>query len=239
MSTFATQLLEFQQQPAVHHAEIFRVLTRHDIWYVPARDGQPLLQQREEETHLHIYSEETHLRTHHHTDISSIEFTSKWLFNNLPPVQSIVIDGHTDHALQIPAPLFESLQRMANSAHLEHVLNSQSKDDNFLVALKDYSAYYLPLIQDANGQNHIALAPDHQQRALVAVFTAEDAAQRFLLAATDKLDNIQMDIVTGEKLFHHLDMLALDGMVLNCYGPTTPVAINKSTLSALAAFNRS
>ena len=52
------------------------------------------------------------------------------------------------------------------------------------------------------------------------------------------IEHLQMDIVTGEKLFHHLDLLPLDGMVLNCYGPTTPVAINKSTISTLAAFNR-
>jgi hypothetical protein len=175
---------------------------------------------------------------HNHPEIGSIEFTSKWLFENLPPVDSIIIDGHREHALQIPASLFPSLVRMNRAQQLEAILAAQSNDDNFMAALKDFEAYYLPLVQDANGQNNVALAPDHQQRALVAVFTAEDAAQRFMQAAAEKLGNLQMDIISGEKLFHHLDLLPLEGMVLNCYGPTAPVAINKSTLSTLAAFNR-
>ena len=69
-----------------------------------------------------------------------------------------------------------------------------------MAALKDFDAYYLPLVQDSNGQNHVALAPDNQQRALVAVFTAEDAAQRFMQAATGKLNKLQMDIITGEHI---------------------------------------
>ena len=237
MTKLSESLLAFQDNPS-HHAEVFRLLVEYSLWYVPARDGQPLLQQGEQGNHLHIYSSEEHLTAHNHSEISSIEFTSKWLFANLPPVDSIIIDGHTEHALQIPASLFSSLIRMNRAQNIEHILAAQSNDDNFMVALKDFDAYYLPLVQDSNGQNHVALAPDHQQRALVAVFTAEDAAQRFVQAATEKLNNLQMDIVSGEKLFHHLDLLPLEGMVLNCYGPTIPVAINKSTISTLAAFNR-
>ena len=237
MTSLRESLLAFQSSPS-HHSEVFRLLIGHPIWYVPSREGQPLLQQLEQGNHLHIYSSKEHLTAHNHPEIGSIEFTSTWLFANLPPVNSIIIDGHTDHALQIPASLFTSLIRMTRAQKIEHILAAQSNDDNFMVALKDFDAYYLPLVQDANGQNHVALAPDHQQRALVAVFTAEDAAQRFVQAATEKLNNLQMDIVSGEKLFHHLDLLPLDGMVLNCYGPTIPVAINKSTISTLAAFNR-
>ena len=237
MSTLAESLLAFQDNPS-HHSEVFRILIRHSLWHVPAREGQPLLQQTEQKNHLHIYSSKDHLTEHNHPEIGSVEFTSTWLFGNLPLVDSIVIDGHTDHALQIPTSLFPSLIRMNRAQKIEGILAAQSNDDNFMVALKDFDAYYLPLVQDSNGQNHVALAPDHQQRALVAVFTAEDAAQRFMQAATEKLNNLQMDIVTGEKLFHHLDLLPLDGMVLNCYGPTIPVAINKSTISTLAAFNR-
>ncbi len=237
MSTLAESLLAFQDNPA-HHSEVFRLLVEHPLWHVPSREGQPLLQQIENENHLHIYSNRAQLAEHNHPEIGSIEFTSKWLFANLPPVDSIVIDGHTRHALQIPASLFPSLTRMNRTQKIEGILAAQSNDDNFMAALKDFDAYYIPLVQDNNGQNHVALAPDHQQRALVAVFTAEDAAQRFMQAATEKLNNLQMDIVTGEKLFHHLDLLPLDGMVLNCYGPTIPVAINKPTISTLAAFNR-
>lgn len=237
MSKFADTLLTFQKTP-VHHTEVFRLLISQPLWHVPSRDGQPLLQQRETENHLHIYSDAESLKDPNHPDIGSIEFTSKWLFANLPPVDSIIIDGHTDHALQIPSSLFGSLKNMNHAQHIERILTVQSNDDNFMAALKDFDAYYLPLVQSEDGQNNVALAPDHQQRALVAVFTAEDAAQRFVDAAGDKLGTIQMDIVSGEKLFHHLDLLPLDGMVLNCYGPTQPVAINKSTIATLAAYNR-
>ncbi len=237
MHSLSDALLAFQAAPT-HHAELFRLLVQHPIWFVPARDGQPLLQQREDETHLHIYSKKSHLQGHNHDEIGSLEFTSKWLFDNLPPVQSIIIDGHTQHALQIPSTLFASLIQMNKAHQLEHLLANQSKNNGFMNALKAHSSYYLPLVQDASGQNHVALAPDHQQRALVAVFTAEDAAQRFVEAASDKLDNLQMDVLDGDKLYHHLSQLPLDGMVINCYGPTAPIAINKSTISALASFNR-
>lgn len=237
MHSLPDALLAFQAAPT-HHAELFRTLVQHSIWFIPARDGQPLLQQREDENHLHIYSEESHLQGHNHDEIGSIEFTSKWLFANLPSVQSIIIDGHTQHALQIPSTLFDSLTKMSTAHQLEQLLADQSRNDGFMTALKSHQSYYLPLVQDASGQNHVALAPDHQQRALVAIFTAEDAAQRFIHSASDKLSNLHMDIVDGDKLFHHLNQLPLDGMVLNCYGPTAPIAINKSTISALASFNR-
>ena len=58
-----------------------------------------------------------------------------------------------------------------------------------------------PLVQDASGQNHVALAPDHQQRALVAVFTAEDAAQRFLQAATEEIGTIYKWISSLERSY--------------------------------------
>ena len=102
MTSLRESLLAFQSSPS-HHSEVFRLLIGHPIWYVPSREGQPLLQQLEQGNHLHIYSSSNE----HLTDITilkgSIEFTSTWLFANLPPVDSIIIDGHTEHALQIPS----------------------------------------------------------------------------------------------------------------------------------------
>ena len=81
MNTLAESLLAFQKHPT-HHSEVFRLLIGHSLWYVPSRDGQPLLQQIENEHHLHIYSSNENLTEHNHSEIGSVEFTSKWLFAN-------------------------------------------------------------------------------------------------------------------------------------------------------------
>ena len=89
MTSLAESLLAFQSNPS-HHSEVFRLLVGHPLWYVPSRDGQPLLQQIEQGNHLHIYSSEEHLTDHNHPEIGSIEFTSTWLFANLPTVDSLI-----------------------------------------------------------------------------------------------------------------------------------------------------
>ena len=96
--------------------------------------------------------------------------------------------SHRTRPTNSSQPLF-ILDAHESAQKIEGILAAQSNDDNFMAALNDFDGYYLPLVQDSNGQNHVALAPDHQQRALVAVFTAEDAAQRFMQAATEKLNN--------------------------------------------------
>ena len=90
------------------------------------------------------------------------------------------------------------------------------------------------MVEDEEGRLHIALAPDQQQRALVAIFTAEDTAQRFLQAVGDRLGKIHMDLIDGEKLFTQLNLLPLEGLVFNCYGPVATLALNKETIHQLA-----
>ena len=43
-----------------------------------------------------------------------------------------------------------------------------------------------------------------------------------------------MDLIDGEKLFTQLNLLPLEGLVFNCYGPVATLALNKETIHQLA-----
>ncbi len=237
MSTLKDLLNRFNKDSTIHFADIIREIVNHPEWHISSRNDQPLLNQQNDGVHLNLYSEATEF-TGAQTNTESIIRSSKWLFSNFPDVHSIIIDAHTNYALQIPKKYFQNLIRMFRAQTIERCLSEQTTTENWLFTLKDYSYYFLPLVLDEQGRSHIALAPDHQQRSLVAVFTAEDCAQRYMNAVEEKLGNITMDLIEGTKLFHQLNLLPLDGLVFNCYGPAPMVAINTDTITRLASINR-
>ena len=200
MTNLKESLLAFQNNPS-HHSEVFRLLIGHPLWYIPAREGQPLLQQIEQGNHLHIYSSKEHLTAHNHPEIGSIKFTSTWLFANLPPVDSIIIDGHADHALQILTSLFTSLVRMNRAKKIEHILAAQSNDDNFMVALKDFDAYYLPLVQDSEWTKPRSSHQIINSVPLLLCLRPKTQPNALYKQPPKKLNNLQMDIVSGENYF--------------------------------------
>ena len=237
MSTLPELLSRFNRDSAIHFADIIRAICQHSEWVLPAKDNQPVLNQNEGEFHLNLYSD-IDVFNNGVVGAEAITRPTNWLFSNFPDVTSIIIDAHTEYALQVPKLYFENLIRMYKAQNIERCLSEQNTNDNWLFTLKDFPYYLLPIVQDEQGRSHIALAPDHQQRSLAAVFTSEDCAQRYIQAVGDKLGNVTMDLTEGSKLFHHLDLLPLDGLVFNCYGPAPMVAINKDTISQLASINR-
>lgn len=232
MSILTDILSQFNREPSIHFSDVLRAIVTHDAWWVPAKDGQPILNQRDGETHLNLYSSEENTTGIAQTGID-LQKESDWVFSNLPNVANVIIDAHLEHALQIPQVYLDNVIRMHKALALETHL-SMMHADNWMTPLQSFEHYLLPLVEDEQGRLHMALAPDQQQRALVAVFTAEDAAQRFLQAAGDKLGKIHMDLIDGEKLFTQLNLLPLEGLVFNCYGPVATIALNKDTIAQLA-----
>ena len=175
--------------------------------------------------HLHIYSSEDHLTAHNHPEIGSVESTSTWLFANLPPVDSIIIDGHTDHALQIPASLFTSLQRM-NQAQKLNIFSQPSRMMTISWSLSKismpitYHLYKTPMVKVTSLSHPII------NNVLVAVFTAEDAAQRFLQAAIEKrtiyrwISSVERNYFTTSTCFLSMGMVLIV-MVRLCQSPLT------------------
>jgi hypothetical protein len=233
MSVLTDLLSAFNQEPSIHFSDVLRALVTHETWWIPSRDGQPILNQRDDETHLNLYSSSDITEGIAQAGIEFIEQSTHWVFSNIPNVASIIIDAHTEHALQIPNVYISNLLRMYQALGLENHLSTMT-EANWMTPIRDFQHYLLPLVEDEQGRLHMALAPDQQQRALVAVFTAEDAAQRFLQAAGDRLGKIHMDLIDGEKLFTQLNLLPLEGLVFNCYGPVATLALNKETIHQLA-----
>lgn len=236
MTKLPELLTRFNQDSTVQFSDIIRVICQHNEWLIPSKDGQPVLNQQDDEVHLNLYSDFEIFNTGV-AEVEPIRRSNDWLFANFPDVNSIIIDAHSDYALQIPKQYFANLIRMFKAQRIEQCLSEQN-NENWLFTLKDFPYYLLPIVNDHQGLSHIALAPDQQQRSLAAIFTAEDCAQRYMQAVGDKLGNVTMDLIEGTKLFHHLDMLPLNGLVFNCYGPAPMVAINTDTISQLASINR-
>ena len=226
-------LSQFNHDPSVHFSDVLRAIVTHEIWWIPTKDERPILNQRDGETHLNLYSSQQLTEGIAHNEIEFSDQNNHWVFANVPNVASIIIDAHTEHAVQIPNVYINNLIRMYHALALENHLTAKNSD-NWLDPIKSFPYYLLPLVEDDEGRLHMALAPDHQQRALVAVFTAEDAAQRFLQAAGERLGKIHMDLIHGDKLFEQLNLLPLEGLVFNCYGPDGTLALNKDTIVQLA-----
>ena len=49
MSILTDLLSAFNQEPNIHFSDVLRALVTHDSWWIPSRDGQPILNQRDDE----------------------------------------------------------------------------------------------------------------------------------------------------------------------------------------------
>ena len=159
----------------------------------------------------------------------------QWLFSQLQdPIDTMVIDAQTSHALQLTSDKFADLRGWAKSLYIESLLERDDFDAHTLQALLDFDAYLLPLIDSESGVRHITLAPDINNRKLAAVFTAEDALSLYIQNAQGALgQQVLVDRPNGHKLFSYLLQLPIEGIVFNCYGPANPRALSKESLKTL------
>ena len=86
--------------------------------------------------------------------------------------------------------------------------------------------YVIAVAKSTEGQRLI-IAPDHQERPFAPVFTADDAARKFIPRAQGGLhagEELIWVELPGARVFQILAGLQLTGVVFNCEGPTDPVA---------------
>lgn len=229
-----TAIQDFQAQK-ISFAMLIRQLVEHE-WLLPSIEEQPFLQQIDDELFLSISSNrDTFSQTHVDPEVKPIIKTFEWIFDNLPEdLAGLLIDMNTEYAIQLPNQYFEFCQQIIACATVENIFSQQISQEELITKLRAYSSYLLPIIRDEDGNANIALAPDHQNRQLIAVFTAPDCFQAFQTAAEGKLGNLTIDEVPGEKIFADLSQLPIDGLVFNCYGPVRPQAIGKTLIDQLA-----
>ena len=204
-------------------------------WLIPVMKEQPMLQEMEEELILSL-SSTSRIFDQFHTEpeIQSMSVDFSWIFRNIPPdLDAIFIDLGTENSIQIPREYFNFCQNILECHEIENIFQRNISELELRQKLQDYPSFLIPLIEDENGVLHIALVPDNQNRSLAAVFTAPDCLQAFQEASQGKLGELKIDEVQGAKLFSDLNLLPLDGLVFNCYGPVQAQAIGKELIRSL------
>lgn len=216
----------------IGYRELLRGLIAHNSWIIPAtkQDGQyhPNLFQHNGQTFLTVYSHSSFVPK----TMESITVDGVWLFSELPPnIHSLIIDAQSEHALQFTAEKFPELRNWSQAIQFEKAIDIPQLDAPILENILQYEGYCVPLIESEGGTQHIALAPDQEGRKLAAVFTAEDCLSIFIQHAGSSLGKkVRIDQHKGETLIPYLLSLPIDGIVLNCYGPPPPKALDKNAL---------
>ena len=233
------QALQLFQQEQISFARLLRHIVQQDTWFLPAKDGQPILRQSKARRFLSLYSSKELLQTEelyasHDFAMEILEKSGCWIAEHLPDADAIVIDPNQAHAMQIPQQYFGQLQYMQRGLELEFHLQNDMQSVQIKEILLNHPSYFLGIVQDEQGRNNLTLAPDNQNRPLVAVFTAQDCLENFIQAANGMLGNIQTDIVSGKQLFTQLNLLPIEGLVFNCYGPVPPTALRKEFIAQLS-----
>ena len=106
---------------------------------------------------------------------------------------------------------------------VEYMLEQDVKQEGAMRALVDFPLYYVPLFIAEDDSPNFALAPDTDNRTLIAVFTTEDNLDVYLETAKQKISsNVQVQVMGGQSLFSAIQDLDIDGIVINCLGPSKP-----------------
>jgi hypothetical protein len=118
---------------------------------------------------------------------------------------------------------------VAVEASLSMLRAGTARDEEHVLSLtKHIAAYpnYQLALQKVNDRFALAMAPDDSGRSLAAVFTHDDAADRYRIAAHQAGVEVQTTSLDGTQLFEQLRQMGLDGVVFNCMGPIAPVAFS-------------
>ena len=224
----------------IGYRELLRGLIAHKSWIIPAtkQDDQyhPSLFQHNGQTFLTVYSHPSLAPK----NMDTITVDGIWLFSELPTnIHSLVIDAQSEHALQFTAEKFAELRTWSLAIQFEQRIDMPQLEAPILEHILQYEGYCVPLVDSEGGTQHIALAPDQEGRKLAAVFTAEDCLDIFIQHAGSSLgEKVRIDQHKGETLLPYLFSLPIDGIVLNCYGPPPPKALEKDALLQLLSIRK-
>jgi hypothetical protein len=166
-----------------------------------------------------------------------------WVFQlPLDPLDTIEIDPATSWQISYRREQFTRLRSMAHAIDVEQALaalRAGTAEPGSVAKVRGYEQFSLAVYY-LDGKHSLALAPDDRERALAAVFTADDAFDAFLPDDGMPSEHGQLLRVTlpGAKLFEQLSTMSIDGVVFNCSGPTKPVAFAKAFLEVVLDASR-
>ena len=238
------EVLQHRSHSGITEAELLRVMVNHAAWRVPAvqEDGQHrlLLRQEDDGLWLQIFTDESALSEYAALDSAApqgwVETTGEWLFTNLSSqLVGLVINPGLPEAMALPRASLPALRQWGQAVAVERALSTRA-DSPETVKLLAESTFHIAFVQDTTDSPQLALAPDPSGRSLAAVFTAPDTLQRYTDAAGKALGKELMTrALAGQELFANLSQMSLDGMVFNCLGPASPVAVTLAFTQAFLA----
>ena len=144
------------------------------------------------------------------------------LFQALPDeLAYVLLNPGTAHAHKVPNNTFELLKEAGQVAELDASIAALAAGEghvnDHLRTIRDFEHYLLVMSQSG----HPAIAPDDQNRTMMAVFTyqqALDMYKEWTAEAGHDADFI-VKVVSGQTLFKAVTKIKVDGIVLNCFGP--------------------
>jgi hypothetical protein len=158
-----------------------------------------------------------------------LQTTGTWVFRlPLDEIDQIWIDPLTKHDIYYEKEQFARLSEIARAVLVEEALvnlRTGTAQDGAIRLVRDYQGYSVAVTLH-EGRPRMLMAPDSKQRALAAIFTADDAYDAFAPEAKTQAGDVpvQQLRLPGEAMFNALQKMKLDGIVFNCAGPVTPVA---------------
>lgn len=229
-------------------ARLMRELVSHPAWHLPISNAAAEAMQRDARFSRMLISEDDdgvkrafifssmaayrayQVETGDDWPQQFLSVRGSWLFQlPLDGVDFVAIDPYSDHNIAYGREHLDRLNGFAQAIAIEQALidlrtgaapSAEATD----ALLRDVAAYpgYQMAVRQTEGGMALALAPDNQDRALAAVFTQDDCADKFLADQDD--DALSMLQLNGVQLFTQLRDMNLTGIVFNCGGPARPVA---------------
>ncbi len=130
-------------------------------------------------------------------------------------VDRIKIDVHEGHHFSYGRDQLPLLAAWAERVRTEVALYEPDRVHDPLRVLWQHPEYLVP-VHHVEGDAELVFAPDDDERALAALFTADDVATEFVEAMTPWVEG-ELELVRqkGEAVFRMLGALDIDGVVFN------------------------
>jgi len=136
------------------------------------------------------------------------------------------VDPFTEHAIHWRREQLPTVREMARAAEVERILRGEDLPAS-LERLYDYKSYRVVVRAGDEGQAQWMMAPDTEDRLLLAVFTAEDTVQAFLEAEVFPRKIVPVVItLDGRSLFERIRAMWLHGICFNPRGPVPAKALS-------------
>lgn len=162
-------------------------------------------------------------------DADVVVISSDTLLSFVDRDEALVLNPHTEHALTFQPGQAESIREAGRMSGVERALSMSRRpplDPNALRAIASHDGFHVVL----RNENRLDLAPDAQDRALLAAFTSEEALHEYLGKVTEltlKHGTPRVLTLSGIELAEKLTHLDIIGVVFNCAGPLTPLALSR------------